>query len=414
VPESCRKRWITSQYNPKLTYWILPGLAAQAIVDPSIQEKLCLMVNVAALLPTLCKGTVQIISIGALRLEEGKQAGRKWGRETEREEEGLGQSFEPTIFNVTKTILRQVTTMQMEIIYFVHYYVPDPQLGLLELQLKELLTLSTSNLDFLIDSWEVLVARYVSAIVDQLISVVYGIEKVFIDHGDASLHKRNAFNPFYKALEHAKTQLEDISLGHTFTYKTPMPAEVRPGQDAYFCRGAIRIINDGDIGRIERVRGGQLQAKDDERLKQSDGALLYWCCSYCPFKLCFHIPDSMGNSINAWDEILTHDGINLSYKPRFLVKSHLHQSIIRELSTVEPSQAPKYGCVFCFSVGKPLQQGISADPSATVFRSAIELAAHTNEHHRNPLPHQLLLQKFLVALEGKVAEGVRGWDVNFV
>lgn len=371
---------------------------------------------------TVVKGRVRDDDEEALRLEEGKQAGGKLGREAEE-----GQSFEPTIFNITRNLLVQITTMREKITILTDYYIYpdpipteiqayDPRLALLTHRLEQIQTLSPSNLEFLIDRWELLVARNVNAIVDQLLNAVYGIEKIFVNHYDPSLHERKVFDTIHKVLEHTITQLGDISLRHT-TNSQRVKVDRRPDQDAYFCHGALEMINDLDSGSIERfervIRGGELQAKDDETLKQSEGPLLHWCCSSCSFKLRVQTPESMENSIDASDEIRTHGGINLGYRPRFLVKSHLHQPIGREFSTVEPSQAPKYGCVFCFSVGKPLQQGTSSDPSTTIFRSAMELAAHTSENHRNPLPPWLLSLKFLVAVKGKAADGGRGWEVNF-
>lgn len=349
------------------------------------------------------------------------------GKGKDDEEEVFEQSFETTIFNIARNVLVQITAIRNRIRTLTDWYIYpnpipteilayDPRLALLAGRLEQLQTLSTSNLDILIQSWETIVVTNVNTIFDQLVSALYSLEEIFVNHYDPDLRERKAFGTIHKVLEHTSTQLVDISLRHATGSRSLMPAKVRPGQDAYFCRGAIRIINGSRLGRIDCIRDDEPQREDYERLKQSKGGLLCWCCPDCAFRLPFHFPGPgpMNNSVYPSDEIRTHDGINLSYRPSFLVKAHLRQSIVREWYAGELSQVPQYGCVFCFSVGKPLQQGTSSDPSGTIFRSAMDLAAHTSENHRSPPPPGLLLHKFRVAFKGNSVDGKPGWDVNFL
>ena len=56
--------------------------------------------------------------------------------------------------------------------------------------------------------------------------------------------------------------------------------------------------------------------------------------------------------------------------------------------------------------------GVS-DQMNTTFYNDWEYAKHLVDRHRKELPPALLLQKFNVAVQERVKEGVKRWDVNF-
>ncbi len=194
------------------------------------------------------------------------------------------------------------------------------------------------------------------------------------------------------------------------------PEDLRANEPGEFCRGAIQMLNGRDRGRISYVTERDLLDENRARLRQFGGAYLWWQCSSCEFRLRYHVSDSAHSNIHSTEEIRSHGGIPIDYKSAFLTKCHLFQpkeivgspqrrgSIFGRGSVIT---LPKYGCGFCFALGKKLSHGL------TSFGTGRELALHMAERHRKIMPPGPVLQKLNVAVKEKCADGVRRWDINF-
>lgn len=241
-----------------------------------------------------------------------------------------------------------------------------------------------------------------------------------------------------------------------------------------FCRYAIAFTNGRDFGKVSHVPAEDLRTNDIERLRNHGGAFLSWDCPGCAFKVKYHISSSMASNIHITDDVRSHSGIpEIEYRPSWLVKCHLYQakSTERRRSTyaeevesprprsrkgstggrqenvtrrqteirsprpisifgfpapprrtksevkttttktvvvkqsVREVSKPLYGCPFCWVVGK--------DYRHMDYPNAQDLSEHIAARH-NPsyAPSALLLEKYMIGLNGRCAANVRRWDLN--
>lgn len=215
-----------------------------------------------------------------------------------------------------------------------------------------------------------------------------------------------------------------------------------------------------------------LTLEEKQRLRSTGGAYLWWDCPGCLFKLKFYVSDSKNSNVHTTDDLRTHASArNVEYRPAFLIKCHLYQpksssqrspganegrllltdgrkqstnDIQRQFVARRQSEAKisrhslpffpfsiprrtksdkfpdgygprtkgsgatlvgKYGCPFCFVTGQ--QSGHME------YRNGKELVEHieTKHHARRP-PSSLMLDKFMVGLDGRCSERVNRWDLN--
>lgn len=300
----------------------------------------------------------------------------------------------------------------------------DPRMKVLQDRLNTLSKINYPNLAHLLDDSDALAASYLNATIDQLLNAIHGIDEIFTQHYDRILEERKPFQTIYKVLEHRERQLKDVIHNQMTDPRKLRPEDLRPNEIGYFCRGAIQMVNKRDRGKISQLRDRDLLDENKARLKRYGGAILWWECQECAFKLRYHVTNSINSSIHSTDEIRDHNGIAVEYKSTFLIKCHTYQPAFARSSRgsrgsislfggndrdrgIVSASAMKYGCVFCFAAGKKLERGVSA------FGTGRDFAAHIAQKHRKYTPPGPLLQKYNVAIKGKCAEGVGRWDVNF-
>jgi len=246
-------------------------------------------------------------------------------------------------------------------------------------------------------------------------------------------------------------------LPETLNPQPPNPAEPS------FCRYAIAYANHRDGGKLSQVMSEELTSDDREKLRNSGGAYLSWDCPGCAFKLKYHVVSSVSSGIQMTDDMRCHSSVpEIQYRPAWLVKCHLYQAksksgrdtsawddrhegvtetrrgstirrqsdargprstnpfffgaprrtkseVITEkyttISTKNRESTAKYGCLFCFVTGK--------DYGHMNYRNGRELAEHiAARHHLGKPPCSLVLEKYMVGLNGRCAEIVRRWDLN--
>lgn len=337
-----------------------------------------------------------------------------------------------------------------------------PRLQILYGRLDILARLDLQNLQLLVDDATALVVSHLLPIVDQLLNAVHGIQVIFINHYDRDLEHRKPYNAIYQSLEYRESQLKTLQ-------ESMMRSNQRRGAELYnpipspptpaFCRYAIAFANGRDQGKLLQVMSEDLLPEHRERLRSTGGAYLWWDCPGCGFKIRYHIANSHTSNIHLTDEIKTHSHVqDVQYRAAWLVKCHLHQAktdddavedepkakreivsgrrgLVRRQTEYRSERRPslwfgvprrsvgevnfekmkrreseslvrhKYGCPFCFAIGRPLQ--------GNTFSTGRDLADHISARHHpgRPLP-TLLLEKYAVGLNGKISDRVRRWDLN--
>ncbi|KIV90101.1 hypothetical protein PV10_07442 [Exophiala mesophila] len=301
----------------------------------------------------------------------------------------------------------------------------EPRLLILQERLNALSKLSYIHLSHLIDNSDQFSSQYLISIIDQLLNAALGIQKVFADHYDPSLHKRLPFSTIWKTLEYRMEQVRLIPHRSPSNPRRIIPEEQRPNEIGRFCSGALQMINLRDKGKISIVDRSNLSEADQRKMRDFKGVFLDWECPECNFKVHFHVSSSTTSNIHSTDEIHQHDSIRVQYRSSFLAKSHLYlaphsktlgTSTRRESVTVSLSKRatasralrPEYGCLFCYALGKDLEFG------RTTFATQRHLAEHLSVRHRKPALPSPLLHRFSVAINGKMAQERLRWDVNLL
>ncbi|OQV03640.1 hypothetical protein CLAIMM_08658 [Cladophialophora immunda] len=295
----------------------------------------------------------------------------------------------------------------------------DPRLQILQARLRSLSTIDFQRLPYLIDGSDDLGSQYLNQIVDQLLSSVRGVQTIFVEHYDRDLQERRPFQTIWDTLLYRQDQIKQLPVVCPSIPRRAAPEDLRPAELGNFCPGALGISNHRDRGRIAFVEKKELSDEDKRKLKAFGGAFLNWQCSDCASKVRYHVAASTTSNIHSTDEIREHPGLDIQYRSSFLAKCHLYLPPSEKTPGPSTSAAPsthsrrdsygmaKYGCVFCFATGHELERGLTA------FVTVREFAEHLAHEHRKPLPPNLLIHRYAVAVEGKTVIGGR-WDLNFL
>lgn len=346
-----------------------------------------------------------------------------------------------------------------------------PRLQALYARVEALSALDLDKLTLVADNAAALVSAFVLPIVDQLLNAVYGVQQIFINHYDRDLEKRKPYATIYNTLEYRERQLKRFQSDQMQNPQRRLPESLvmipAPGSDPSFCRFAVAFTNHRDHGKLSQVLSEDLSSEDKDRLRNHGGAYLSWDCPGCAFKLKYHVASSITANILATDDVRSHSDVpEIEYRPSWLVKCHLYQmkSQDSDQSTIFSSRrgsvsamstdtkripavrrqsdarsirsssffwgAPrrskseivterssnlrtkesklsvsKYGCPFCFVTGK--------EYGHMDYKHGHELAEHIAARHSyNRPPSSLMLERYMVGLDGRCAENVRRWDLN--
>ena len=284
----------------------------------------------------------------------------------------------------------------------------QPRLVTLQQRIKSIKKVNFSQLEQLINDPDCLAASHLNSIITELLSAILGFQGLFEQHYDPILPQRALYLQAFNGLKFLESHLHDLIRIRQSNPNRPraehLLANHNYGSSYKFCPGAIQVLNNDDHGLITNVSDNDLLPSNRDTLASQRGAYLWWNCPFhsCAFQLRFHVLGSQESSIHNNLETRTHPSVNLEYRSILLIKSHLHM----------PSHGAgviKYGCLFCFAEGKPLQGEITA------FSTGRALATHLSDTHQGGnLPPAMLLEKVKVAVGGQCPVGVRRWDANFL
>jgi hypothetical protein len=283
----------------------------------------------------------------------------------------------------------------------------EPRLAVLQSRLRSIQKLNFSQLEQLIDDPDCHAAIHLDLIIGDLLNAISGYMRLFEEHYDPTISHRAFYTATHEGLQDLRTRLDDLE---RIRRSNPNRARAehlvgRHNNSSYrFCAGAIQVLNNNDHGSIATVSDKDLLSLNRTTLANKGGAYLWWKCASngCAFKLRFHVPNAQSLSIQNTTEIRSHPSIPLVYRSLFLIKSHLHASSDR-------AGVMKYGCLFCFAEGKPLQ------PRVTTFSTGKDLAIHIcGEHKGAKVPPAMVLEKAKVAIDGVCPVGVTKWDANLL
>lgn len=283
----------------------------------------------------------------------------------------------------------------------------DPRLARLENRIRAIKKLNFNHLQQIIDDPDCLAASHLISIITELTNSVWGFKDLFERYYDPDLRQRAPYAQTYEELMFLQSRLEGLIQTRQSdpTRRLAEHIVAQPvGSERHFCRGAVQVINRNDMGTVTSVRDKDLLLQNRQTLAARGGAYLWWTCpnNSCSFRLRFHVLSSYESSIHTNSEIRTHPSIPIEYRSIFLIKSHLH-------STSTKSGSTKYGCLFCFSEGRPLVKG------STAFTNGKELAAHICASHGfDDYPSALMLEKVRVAIGGENPIGVTRWDAHLL
>jgi len=278
----------------------------------------------------------------------------------------------------------------------------EPRLRELEMRIRNLKKLNFSQLRQLIDDPDSLAADHLFQIIQQLQNAIFGFRRIFEEHYDPSLSQRPPYAHIYERLGDIEIRLNMMRGDHQRERNLHKAENQRPTSSTRFCRGAIQLINYSDTGKLEQVENRDLFEVNKEVLRHHGGCFLWWSCTSCDFRLRYHVSESKYSSILNNDDIREHGDIPMEYRSAFMAKSHLFNPQFDDL----PKGAPKYGCVFCYAQGWALERG------STVFATGKDLATHICSSHKRTLPPPLMLSALNVAVNDRLPENCRRFDVK--
>jgi len=249
-----------------------------------------------------------------------------------------------------------------------------------------------------------------------------------VNHYDRELDDRRPFGRIWDTLNYRNDQIKQIPNLCPSNPRRLKAEDMRPNELGQFCRGALQISNSRDRGRISFVEKKDLLEDNRRKLKAFGGAFLNWECPECSYKVRYHVASSAASNIHTTDEVREVDGHGVQYRSSFMAKCHLYLPLSEEITYTSATYSvslfgrrarttswqsvsastPKYGCVFCFARGWDLERG------ETAFASARELIVHIAREHRDPLPASLMLHRFHVAIDGKLVDERKRWDLNLL
>ncbi|KIV84558.1 hypothetical protein PV11_00331 [Exophiala sideris] len=294
----------------------------------------------------------------------------------------------------------------------------DPRLRILQTRLQSLSTLSYQKLPYIISNSDQVAGYYLNQVAEQMHNSVHGIQRIFTSHYDRDLEDRQPFIAIWDAITYKKSQIGELGRLHPSNPRRLRAEDMRPNELGSFCRGALQISNGVDRGRISFLESRDLSEGNRRKLKAFGGAFLTWQCPECSYRVRYHVSSSNTSNIYTTDEIRQHGGLAIKYRSLFLAKSHLYLpppgtttrviDLRRRNSKIMIPSPLKYGCVFCFAHGHDLVRHRSA------FTTPQALAEHIALRHTRPTPPTLMLHLFSVAIEGKLDDARKRWDVNLL
>lgn len=295
----------------------------------------------------------------------------------------------------------------------------DPRLLILQRRLQSLATLSFPKLPYIIDNSDHFASHFIQQIAEQMLHSTVGIQRIFVDHYERDLDRSRPFEAIWANLDYRMMQIANLAKLNPSNPRHLRAEDMRPNELGNFCRGALQISNGNDRGRISFLDTKDLSEDNRQKLKAFGGAYLNWECPECSHKVRFHVSSSTTSNIYTTDEIRQHNGLAIQYRSMFLAKCHLYvppsektpnsfdRVRRRDPKLVGPSPL-KYGCVFCFACGSNLVRGRSA------FTAPQALAEHIVLRHKRRPPPTMMLHLFAIAIEGKIDDPRKRWDVNLL
>jgi hypothetical protein len=296
-----------------------------------------------------------------------------------------------------------------------------------------LATLDYPHLPYLIENSDPLAAQYLVVIVEQLRNSTFGIITIFVEHYDRDLEEKRPFGTIWDTLNYREEQIKLIPAQSLSNTRRLRPEDFRGNELGKFCRGALMMLNGRDKGMISFVQPKELLDENKRKLKAFSGAFLFWECPECAYKIRYHVANSATSNIHSTDEVREHPGLDVQYRSSFLAKCHLYSPLSEKTSSSSTlSSSPsgrrdsyvltntattttainfsttRYGCIFCAARGADLERG------ETAFVSNKDLAEHIAYEHTRPLPPSLLLHRFFVAIDGKMIDERRRWELNLL
>lgn len=183
----------------------------------------------------------------------------------------------------------------------------------------------------------------------------------------------------------------------------PLAAQIVPThQPSKFCTGSIQLLNGKDEGRVLPVwRKEDIKNLTDEqkaKLEKDKGGFMFWKCHDCHFKIKYFVDESESSTILKTEELRT--SASIAYRSAFLAKSHLHHR--------SAAVSCKYGCLFCFSRGLPLDKQRS-----TAFQSSKDLLRHLQSEHSRNVPHPIISER-LKTVFGETELRPGTYDLQFI
>lgn len=308
----------------------------------------------------------------------------------------------------------------------------EPRLQTLQSRLQSIQRLHFGQLEKIVNDPDCLAAVHLKLIVADLLNAITGYTHLFEQFYDPYLRQRAPYAHIHNALQLLRDRLIELHKTRMSNPNRPLaeqlvlaPSNTTQSESGYrFCPSAVQVLNDRDQGLISHAPAPTTIASSGWPFlpptgPAATGAYLSWTCPQprCQFRQRFLVQTSLQNSIHTNSEILSHPTIPLEYRPTFLIKSHLHLPkpgpFHSPTSPFSPSatfsaSAMRFGCLFCFAEGKPLE------PYGSAFATDRELALHVNgKHQGGAMPAAVVLEAVKVAWGGRFPVGVKRWDVNF-
>jgi hypothetical protein len=196
----------------------------------------------------------------------------------------------------------------------------------------------------------------------------------------------------------------DRLVGETLNDGERLPAAqiIQEHHPSKFCSGAIQLLNGKDEGRVMPVwRKEDIKTLSDaqqSKLEKGKCGFMFWKCTTCHFKIKYEVDESESSTILKTGELRSSG--NIAYRSAFLAKSHLHHK-----NSVTPH---KYGCLFCFARGLPL------DPQrSTAFKSSKDLLKHLQSEHALNEPHPIVTERVKTVF-GETESRPGSYDLHFI
>jgi len=293
----------------------------------------------------------------------------------------------------------------------------DPRLHILQMRLRSLSTLDYQKLPYIIGNSDGIAGYYLNELADQMLHSVRGIERIFTSHYDRDLE--DPFRAIWDAVTYKKSQIAELGRRSPSNPRRLRAEDMRPNELGNFCRGALQISNGNDRGRVSFLETRELTEENRRKLRAVGGAFLAWQCPECSYRVRYHVLPGETSNIHHTDEIRKHSGLAIEYRSKFLARSHLYLpppgttttrviDMRRRNSKILISSPIKYGCVFCFAYGNNLVRHHSA------FTTRQALAEHiVLRHTRSTLP-TMMLHLYGVAIDGKMEDPRKKWEVNLL